>query len=89
MRSLGRGGEMRTESWIRFRHTEFMVCSIQIVEWMLGEKAKSWQKSEPMVEIWQSGIIEPVKVGDVSHKNSTKKEQMAKFKATRDMEDQI
>lgn len=58
---------------------------------MLGEKAKSWQKSEPKVEIWQSGIIEPVKVGDVSHKNSTKKkkEQMAKFKATRDMEDQV
>lgn len=38
---------------------------------MLEQRTKLTKKSGLKIEIYESGIIQPVKVGDVSHGNGT------------------
>lgn len=56
--------------WIQFRCTEFMEHSK--CELDAGEKgSKLTKKSHPKIKIWESDVIQSVKVGDVSHGIST------------------
>lgn len=62
---------METGLWIQFDMPSSWSAAFHCEKDARAKGSKSTKKSELKVEIYESGIIQPVKLGDVSHGNGT------------------